>query len=92
MGDLFSSEQINTITEQYFSINTQKDRSFFILEQNENGFEIKRLQDKICHFKKDGNFKNEDLSKFYFCFSDPCEFKNSGWVLRMYLALLVQLW
>lgn len=90
--DVFNSEEVKTITGKYFSLNSQKDRQFFILEQSVNGFEIKRLKDKICHVKKDENFKNDDLSKFYFCFSDPCEFQNSGWVLRMYLACLVQLW
>lgn len=85
-------EQVNTITEKYFSLNSQKDRSFFIMEENENGFEMKSLKDKICHINKDENFKDADLSKLYFCYSDPCEFKNPGWVLRMYLACLVQLW
>lgn len=39
----------------------------------------------------DENLKNFDLSSTYFCFSDPSEYENAGWILRNFILLLVKL-
>lgn len=76
----------------YFAIDAQADKSFFIVEKSVDHIRTHRLQDKIQTQNKDANFKDDDLSGFYFCFSDPSCFENAGWPLRLFLVALVHLW
>ncbi|GAB0099224.1 Ubiquitin-like modifier-activating enzyme ATG7 [Sergentomyia squamirostris] len=86
--DVFSVEQIEVLREKYLSIESAKKRSFFILEDIGHGFKIHALADVISGSDKENNFKGTDLSKIYFGFSDPSEYLNPGWQLRIFVAFI----
>ncbi|XP_055715458.1 ubiquitin-like modifier-activating enzyme ATG7 [Phlebotomus papatasi] len=88
VGEVFTVEQIEVIKEKYLTIEDARKRSFFILENIGHGFKIHALSDVISESDRENNFKGTDLTKIYFGFSDPSEYVNPGWQLRIFTAFL----
>ncbi|XP_059612507.1 ubiquitin-like modifier-activating enzyme ATG7 isoform X2 [Phlebotomus argentipes] len=86
--DVFTAEQIEVIRKNYLTIEDARKRSFFILEDIGHGFKIHALSDVISDSDKENNFRGTDLTKIYFGFSDPSEYANPGWQLRIFTAFL----
>ncbi|XP_070490503.1 ubiquitin-like modifier-activating enzyme ATG7 [Chironomus tepperi] len=82
--DKFSDEEINNFTLKYDALDT-KQSAFFVANQF---LDIILLKDAISHDKIENNLLNFDISTIYFCFSDPSENKECGWILRNYVLLL----
>lgn len=92
VGEVFTVEQIEVVKEKYLTIEDARKRSFFILENIGHGFKIHALSDVISESDRENNFKGTDLTKIYFGFSDPSEYVNPGWQLRIFTAFLSYLW
>lgn len=86
--DVFSSDQINTLTERYRSVNDANLLSFFVCNPE---MEIKFLKDVMKPDEVEKNLDGVDLEATYFCFSDPSEYENPGWPLRNFILLLLKL-
>lgn len=92
LADVFTAEQIVMMHEKYLAIGDTKKSSFFILENICNDFKIHQLSEVISDFDKKNNFKETDLGRIFFCFSDPSEYVNPGWQLRTFAAFLSYFW
>lgn len=85
----------NKLFDLYSSIENDENKSFFIVKINDNGDEnliFKSLKDEISLEDKKKNFQNENFDNIYFCFTDPSEYEQPGWILRLYLAFLYETW
>jgi ubiquitin-like modifier-activating enzyme ATG7 len=82
-----SATHLELLNKEYFA--QKSNTSFFILETTDNGIKINALEDKISATDKEANFRDANLETTFFCFADPCEFVNAGWVLRNFVAFLV---
>lgn len=90
----FNEQQFNDFNQTYFQEKNSSERSFFILQKENNGqLKILRLAEKINAIQKDDNFAIDDLANIYFCFSDPCATPDiAGWTARLYFTMLIHLW
>lgn len=86
--DVFSSSDIERLTESYRSADDQRQLAFFVCNKE---LDIILLKDVIKVDDLEGNFKEADLNATYFCFSDPSGYENPGWPLRNYVLMLLKL-
>lgn len=57
-------------------------QNFFILYEQESMYQIRSLSD----------FKLEESPHYLYCFADPSEYENPAWLMRNYVAFLLQHW
>lgn len=77
--DEFTLEMINNFTQNYRDLEYRQAAFFSVT----GSLEIKLLKDVL-------NNTEQDLTSLYFCFSDPSEFEDPGWMLRNFLLLLLK--
>lgn len=66
-----------------------KDKSFFIIEKINESLHYRELKEKIDRSNYEKNFAdNDQIKDTYFCFSDPSEYENPGWNLRLFIVAL----
>lgn len=87
ISEKFSDDKIQLFGDNYQKID-QKQATFFIADEN---FNIIILRDVLKHDAIEDNLKNVEVCKIYFCFSDPSEYENPGWMLRNYMLFLYKL-
>lgn len=78
INEEISSELLEKFTQNYRNLDCRQ-ATFFTATKD---LEIKLLKESMK--------SNEDLSSFYFCFSDPSEFEYPGWMLRNFFLLLLK--
>lgn len=76
----------------YFSIKTNKNKAFFVIERKCGTFIHKTLAEKISLQNKDSNFSDYSESELWFGFSDPSSYEYAGWPARSFLTMLAVLW
>jgi ubiquitin-like modifier-activating enzyme ATG7 len=87
IDSVLTSEQLLALDREYFT--RKSNVGFFIVETSDDSLQIKELSQRISAKDKDSNFQNVDLATTFFCFADPCEYENAGWVLRNFIVLLM---
>jgi ubiquitin-like modifier-activating enzyme ATG7 len=87
IGDAFSITDVEKFALKYHALD-QRQATFFIATRS---LDIVRLQDAIKVDEREANLKDFDLKSTYFCFTDPSEFENPGWMLRNFILCLVKL-
>lgn len=66
-----------------------KVKSYYLVEDSKDSVQYYELKNKISHDALETNFaEDEQIQQTYFCFSDPSEYDNPGWNLRLYMAAI----
>lgn len=88
----FTSQQLEALTQQYFSRKSSEEQQFFIVEKNET-VSMHTLAEKITAAEKETNFANTAVDSLYFCYADPCATPAvAGWTARLYFSMIIHLW
>ncbi|KAH8416033.1 hypothetical protein KR222_006922 [Zaprionus bogoriensis] len=58
-------------------------QNFFLLHVNE--------QDGVFEARRLSEFNEQDIEHYVYCFADPSEYENPAWLMRNYVAFLLQL-
>lgn len=89
LSNAFTSKQFDEFQQICL---TAKDKSFFIIENINESLQYCELKDKIDRKNVGKNFTDDkQLDETYFGFSDPSEYENPGWNLRIFIAALCNL-
>lgn len=91
ISEHFSSSQKEKLYDQYTNVKESRQQSFFIIEKVDDNIILRKMSEKIST-NTVINFVDDDCNNLYFGFSDPSEFQSPGWVLRMYIILLIKFW
>lgn len=83
----FDDKVIEKFSSNYYSLDSNL-ASFFVANKS---LDIILLKDAIHHDNIDDNLINYDIPTSYFCFSDPSEYEQPGWMLRNFVLLLYKL-
>ena len=84
--EFLSHDKLCNLTSKYFDLLKSNDSAFFIFDiELEKCY---RINEKISHKQRDVNFDQDITDKLLFCYSDPSETTNAGWILRNFICYL----